>query len=514
MKKIYIALAAATLTGTAIFADSVSANMNAWFDLKTHTTVGYNLEDNIFGMESSLDQAQIWWEIFPYATRGAEPSEGDALQASVRIEGLKYAFKFYNEKKTYQDGTTTGYQENPGGTNDKSTNYFDYTRIVSDVQYKSWFMEFYNYDYEDGTAVGFSDASIHSLFDDFRNTHIFDSDKDNAVGILYFNGIKDQRNIITKDGYGLTGILSTGLNLDNVKIRLSAGTPGSWIDREGEEPGNIKSGKAYQKVNSGNKAVFQLDGEYIPLENLTLKADGLMTLNYSKTENDTATDYAHDVYTCGFSGTYDYSLAKGTLSPYAGLDFNYTDGRDGDDAQFEAGAGVAYYWRGKDFKTNYDVLDFWGRKFPVGASLGINMDQNYTANLVFSVLEKADKDALIPNLGGFFEFEYLNIAQQNSKDSSVFAAGQAEYLINVPVAKRKTIGVKPYLFGRFIQVRGTDGKITKEYNVDTRAGVLVYPCARFSIDLRYERADIIYDIAGKDNDLDKGCITCKFSVNL
>lgn len=40
------------------------------------------------GMESSLDQAQIWWEFMPYATRGVPAAETNTFQASVRIEGL------------------------------------------------------------------------------------------------------------------------------------------------------------------------------------------------------------------------------------------------------------------------------------------------------------------------------------------------------------------------------------------------------------------------------------------
>lgn len=542
MKKITALVAAAALFAGAAFADSQNVNTNAWFDLKTHTTLGYNFEEDVFGMESTLDQAQIWWEFMPYATRGAEPSKSQGLQASVRIEGLKYAFKFYNEKKSYTDNNnqgdfhaegdtksdqqeTTGWRERPGAADDKESNYFNYERIVSEVKYKNWFMNFYNYDYNDGPVAGFSNASLCSIFDDLRNFKIFDKDGDNSVGILYFNGIRDSRNTLSKGNYGLTGILSTGFNFDKADVMVSVGTPGSWIAKNGDAPGQIKSGKSYQKLNEHNKVVLQLNTVFRPVENLTINADALGTINYYKKSeaDETAgiSELAHDIYTAGIGVSYKLPAGeKGVIAPYAGFDFNHTIGREddtnltGDDTQIELGAGVAWYWRGEGVKTSYDVIDYWGRQFPIGLSVGMNADQDGRTNLVISALEKADKDALIPNLGGFFELEWLNIGEVKHEDSALFLAGQLEYVIGVPVSKRKSVDVKPYIFGRLIQNRGDDLKRTDAYNLDTRVGVIVYPCARFSVDLRYERADVIWDKSGVDNDLDKGCLTCRCDVRL
>ena len=238
----------------------------------------------------------------------------------------------------------------------------------------------------------------------------------------------------------------------------------------------------------------------------------------------------------GISVEYDRALAAGTLCPYAGFDFRYlcadddafNGGKDRTDVQFEGGLGIAYYRRGKDFKYNNATLDSWGRQFPVGVSLGVNSDQNGIANLVFSVYEKPDAGALIPNLGGFLEFEMVNMFRTGDrdekgaaaegkdwkKDSAFFLAGQLEYQLGVPAGGNKTVGVKPYLFGRLIQQRDSDGYLTREYDLDTRIGAIVNPCAMFSIDVRYERADVIWDLEGKDNLRDKGCLTCRFDVRL
>lgn len=520
MKKRLIAGAALASLGLSFLAaDTQDIKTTAWFDLKTHTTLGYNFEEKVFGMESSIDQAQVWWEFLPYATRGVEEGEGEALSASVRIEGLKYAFKFYNDRKAYYNDdhdTSHGYQESPS-ENNSSSNYFDYERIVSEIKWKNWFANFYYYDYEDGPAIGFNHASIKSLFDDFRNDHIFDSDKDNRIGLLKYNGIKDTRDIIGRGTFGLTGILSTGLRFENWNVMLSGGTPGSWISTNTEGSDQLKSGKPYQKLNEKNKGVFQIDAEATPTEDLLFKASGIATMNYSKEAADTAAAAgvsAYDIYSGGASAEYFMEVSKGVLAPYAGVDVQHARNDDDKNTDLEVGAGLAWYWRGRDFKYNNETLDEWGREFPVGVSLGANTNQDAQANLVFSVYEKADKDALIPNLGGFFEFEWVNIARKEHQDSAFFLAGQLEYLIKVPTSKRKTMDVKPYLFGRVIQERDSDGFLTRKYPLDTRIGVVVYPCARFNIDLRYERADVIWDLDGQDNELDKGCLTCRFNVRL
>ena len=59
IKKMPVALSALLLSLWAAFADDAPVKQNAWFDLKMHNTVGYNLEEKIYGMESTIDQAQI-----------------------------------------------------------------------------------------------------------------------------------------------------------------------------------------------------------------------------------------------------------------------------------------------------------------------------------------------------------------------------------------------------------------------------------------------------------------------
>lgn len=76
IKKMPVALSALLLSLGAVFADDAPVKQNAWFDLKMHNTVGYNLEEKIYGMESTIDQAQIYWDLFPGANRGYS-SEND-----------------------------------------------------------------------------------------------------------------------------------------------------------------------------------------------------------------------------------------------------------------------------------------------------------------------------------------------------------------------------------------------------------------------------------------------------
>ena len=189
MKKLITILAAAILTAGICFADTADLKTTANFDLKAHTTVGYNLDKNIFGMESGLDQIQIWWELFPYATRGFVPRTNKGLTVSIRAEGVKYATKFFNSKSDY----TNEYKE-------KALQDIDYERIVAEICYNNWFMDVYNYDYEDGTVIGFNNASLNSLFDGLKNTKRVGSDR-NIVGVLNYNGISSGRNQLTIGDY-------------------------------------------------------------------------------------------------------------------------------------------------------------------------------------------------------------------------------------------------------------------------------------------------------------------------
>ena len=142
MKKLITIFTAAILTAGICFADTADLKSTANFDLKTHTTVGYNLDKNIFGMESGLDQIQILWELFPYATRGFVPRTNKGLTVSIRVEGVKYATKFFNSKSDY----TNEYKE-------KALQDIDYEKIVAEICYSNWFMDVYNYDYENGTVI-------------------------------------------------------------------------------------------------------------------------------------------------------------------------------------------------------------------------------------------------------------------------------------------------------------------------------------------------------------------------
>ena len=493
MKKLITIFTAAILTAGICFADTADLKTTANFDLKAHTTVGYNLDKNIFGMESGLDQLQIWWELFPYATRGFVPRTNKGLTVSIRAEGVKYATKFFNSKSDYTNKGNIGYEE-------ASFQSIDYERIVAEICYNNWFMDVYNYDYENGTVIGFNNASLNSLFDGLKNTKRVGSDR-NIVGVLNYNGISSGRNQLTIGDYDLTGIVTTGMRFDTFDVSLSAGTPGIW---ESSTSGDIKEGNCATE-NTNNQAVFQITSNINAIENILLKVDAFGTMNYG----------SKDDYAGGFSAKYNLMLDDvKTIQPYFGVDFNYMPNASSDSMQYEIGAGVTYYWRGVDCKASCNTLDIWNFEFPIGASLGFNMSNTGTMNLVLSAFEDGTEQSLVPNLGGFFEFEYANLTAANDKDRAMFIAGQLDYLVKLPISERKSLKTKPYIFGRYIQ--GTDestGILTDKNELDSRIGVIFYPVARLSIDVRYAREDII-GTNGADNTLDPGSITCRLDIKL
>ena len=493
MKKLITIFTAAILTAGVCFADTADLKSTANFDLKAHTTVGYNLDKNIFGMESGLDQLQIWWELFPYATRGFVPRTNRGLTVSIRAEGLKYATKFFNSKSDYTDKGNVGYEE-------KAFRSIDYERIVAEICYNNWFMNVYNYDYEDGTVIGFNDASLNSLFDELKdNKHDYSESDRNLVRVLSYNGISSGRNQLEIGDYSLTGIVTTGLRFDSFDVSLSAGTPGTW---ESSTSSDIKEGNTTTE-NTDNQAVFQITSNIKPVENFIIKADAFGTMNYG----------SKDDYAGGLSAKYNLMLDDvKTIQPYLGADFNYMPNASSDAFQYEVGAGVTYYWRGPDCKASCNTLDIWNLEFPIGASLGFNMSNTGTMNLVLSAFEDGTEQSIIPNLGGFFEFEYANITAANDKDRAMFIAGQLDYLLKLQISERKTLKTRPYIFGRFIQ--GTsDGVLTEQNTIDSRIGVIFYPAAKFSVDVRYAREDIIRTDDG-GNTLDPGSITCRLDIKL
>lgn len=458
MKKLLIGAALAALIGAGLSAQmTIESAGAATFEMKAHTTVGVDLNNGASGMETAIDQMQIWFEIFPYATRGIPEKESDVPVASIRAEGSKYAFKWFSKQEN---------APGQGTTYDEFASSFEFDRIVAELLWKEWWFRVAGTE----PSMYVDSASLQSIFDDVI--------KESQYSLVPISMLPVSQNLLEVGDaeIPMSGMLSAGGDLGFLDFSLKAGSKGTW------------------KTNEDQAWIFGGDANLKPLEGLTLSLRGLGAVNYDETAPGT------NPLSWGVGADYLVYLSdKVALKPFAGFDGKYETVSE--EFTWEAGGGVFLYWRGPEFKVTDEFIHQWNKEFPVGLSLSGNLDQDGYANVVFSLYEQAGKESLVPNLGGFAEIEAINLSAANAQDSALAAAAKVEYV----VAKKFV----PYAFGKYVQGYKS-GKLTDVDSLTTMLGLEINPVKRFTIDLRYERTDLL----GNETDLDNGTLTSTFKMKL
>jgi len=459
MKRYFLAAVCAFACTAAAFAQmTIESSGIATFELQAHTTVGVDLETGTAGMETAIDQMQIWFEIFPYATRGVPAKKPEAPLASIRAEGSKYAFKWFAK------------QENTPGqsamTYDEFVPSLEFERVIAEVLYKDWWFRVAGTE----PSLFANRASLKSIFDDVI--------KESQYSKVPISMLPLNQNLVSVGSLEIpvTGMLSAGADFEKVSFAVKGGAKGTW------------------KTNTDDAWIGGADLTVKPVKGLALSLSGLAAMNYGESagSSNPLSAGAGIEYLIGFTD-------KVALKPFAGYDFKYDTVSE--KSAWEAGGGVFLFWRGSEYKTTHSEIHQWNKKFPVGLSLSANTNQDQYTTVVCSLFEETGSEALVPNLGGFIEFEALNIGAVTGLDSAMGAAGQIEYLINKKV--------KPYLFGKYVQGYKA-GKLTDTDTVTTRIGVELLPIKRFVADFRYERTDAF----GKEKNLDNGTLTTTLKMKL
>ncbi len=434
-----------------------SANI-ATFDLKAHTTVGYDIENNMSGMETVIDQMQIWFEIFPYSTRGVPAKESEDVMASIRVDGSKYAFKWFAKQENLPGQKKT--------SSDEFVSAFEFDRIIAELLYKEYWFRIAGTE----PSMFTNRASLKSIFDDVI--------KDSGNSNVPISMLPVGQNLVAVSDMEIpmTGMLSAGANYDRLQYNVRAGSKGTW------------------KTNTGDAWIVGGDVAFSPAEKLTFSLSSLAAMNYDES--------APGTNPVAYGAGLDYLVSftdKVALRPFVGFDGKYETVSE--KATWEAGGGFFLYWKGPDYKTTHDEIHRWNKTFPVGLSLSGNIDDKKYSSVIFSLFEETGRDALIANLGGFIEVEGINLLAVEGQDSALAAAAQVEYLIQKKI--------KPYLFGKYAQGYES-GKLTDTDKVTSRVGLIIMPVKRFSIDIRYERTDAF----GTDENLDNGVVTSTFKMKL
>ena len=443
---------------------TAEAKTSANFEMRAHTTLGYDFNTNQSGIETQIDQMQIWFEIFPYNTYGVAPQSSKGLNVTLKAEGLKYAFKWFDMYRQPTDNLGEAVSDT-GRYSEATMNNFACENVVAEVAWQNYYLTLVN----TGKPLWFSSASLKGIFSELATK----TGSENVVG-LPITGISTDFVKSTKTNLDISGSMGVGYRNDILDISVQAASKGTW------------------QTNTENAWVLGGSGNIKPIENLEINGNILSTINYNKVQN-----FA-DFTQFGVSTDYQINCSENlVLKPYIGFDgllknniFNY-----------EIGGGLTLHWRGPDYKISYDTLNIWNLKIPVGASIALNMDNNNELNLMISVLEDSAKGGLIPNLGGFIQFEMRNATAANNKDARIGVASQLDYKISKKI--------NPYIFAKYVQGYAS-GKITKTDDLTTRGGILFNPAPRFSINLCYERNDKI----GENPETDKGTFTARFAIKL
>jgi hypothetical protein len=463
---------------TAFAQETLTLSNAATFSMRAHTTFGYDFAKQQSGLETQFDQVQVWFELFPYATHGLLPNKNNkGLGVSIRAEGLKYAFKWFDSTNAPKDkdAVDTGkhigdYTESPcWNSNDEYAPGEDASveRLVAEITYHNFYYSIADTD----DPIWFTDASMQGIFDELEKKA---TGGENMLGFPITNFTKDSVKTLLST-FNISGISTAGYRSDTLKASLKAASKGTW------------------ETNTNNAWIFGCSADYTPLANLNLGLDALSTVNYTFTED--TTDY-HDITQCGLKADYTFTFTdKLALKPYVGFDGEYTQNT----FKWEVGTGATFYWRGTAYAAQNDTLNIWGMNIPVGLSLATNINQDKEMNAALSLYEDSADGGFIPHLGGFVEAELKNALAANGKDAQAGMAAQVEYRI--------TKKIRPYLFGEYLQGY-TSGKQTGTDGLASRIGILFVPAPHLTIDVRYARADSI----GKNTSLDPGIITTKCAI--
>lgn len=443
---------------------TAEAKTTANFEMRAHTTLGYDFNTNQSGIETQIDQMQIWFEIFPYNTYGVNPQSSKGLNVSLRAEGLKYAFKWFDMYRQPTDNLGEGISDT-GRYSEATMNNFACEKVVAEVSWKDYYLTLVN----TGNPIWFSSASLKGIFSELAQK----TGDENKLGIP-FTGLTQDLVKSSKANLGISGSIGLGYRNDILDISIQVASKDTW------------------KKNTENAWVLGSAINVKPIENLVIDGNILSTINYSKVENFV------DFTQFGISTDYQINLSDTyVLKPYIGFDGMIKDNT----FTYEVGGGLTFHWRGPDYKITHDTLNIWNLKMPVGASIAANIDELGQVNLMLSVLEDSAAGGLIPNLGGFIQFEMRNATAANYRDARIGIASQIDYKI--------TKKITPYIFGKYVQGYA-GGKITKTDDLTTRFGILFNPAPRFSIDVCYEKIDKI----GENPVSDKGTFTARFAIKL
>ena len=472
----------------------LTVGRTATLGLEATTSFAWDMNNNSTGLDTKVGMELIF-PLFPIANMGAFSEEQYPEEPAVRLMLKNASFTWWNT--FYTSGGN--YEQDHFNKWTARPLILTFDDFFADIVWKNYFFRVAG----STTSMRTDTITLRSIFDDVmdaglriyyaRNQALWRAERYNIQDLpLLKNRIgRDVLDIDYRND--ISGILAGGAEFDKFSATVKAAS--RFPARAATE----------ETSNLENAWLLGADFEVVPIDNLKVDFTFFYGFNYDKVTASPANNGKNPL-NFGLFAQYQLPLKEEIiLTPYLGLDFLYDQASE--DSNWELGAGVMLYTRGYDLLESSRVLDF-DNVIPVGASFGMNINHNNYMSLMLSWFDPAGRDSLIPNFGGFLQFELGNLlgvsddpAPDEFLDYAVLA--QLEYSINGKISPY----VRAYYGPEFINsVKTQDIALLK-----AGLGCYLTMVQFFTIDLRYE---MINTITTDEFKMENGLFSAVFTIRM
>ena len=485
MKKIFVLLLvlAPALYGQETpdeYGSTLNTGRAASLGVEASTTFAWDIEKNTTGLETKAG-LELIFDLFPAANRGVAPEE-DPNTPAVRLLLKDASFVWWNTYSTsggnYEQDDFNRWQARPL--------VLTFDTFLADLVWQNYFFRVAG----SNTEMQVNKVSLRSIFDDVMD-----------VDDRFYYARSQTRALWHTDRYNIQSfpLLENRLERELIDIDFNSIRHISGIlagGAEFERFGFTLKAASHQRGsdNVHNAWLFGADFEAVPFDHLKIDTTVMAAINYDKVlerENPIA-----------FGTLVEYQVPvtdEIIITPFAGFDFMY-DTESGDSG-WELGAGLMFYTRGFDTRTSYRILDY-DNVIPIGASLGMNINEDSKMNLVMSWFDPAGRDSLIENFGGFLQLEIADLlGQEHDPDFAILA--HLEYNIQDKVT--------PFIRGGYKPEMPTGNTVSGNYEIISALGCYFTPVHFFSLELIYEMKHLLTTDAFEAN---KGILSTIFTIRM
>jgi hypothetical protein len=493
VKKMFVLFMVLALCGSSfVFAQSeLTVGKTATLGVEATTTFGWDINNNATGLDTKVGMELIF-PLFPKGDIGVYPEDTDTPAVRLALNNASFGWwnTFYVSGGNYEQDNFNKWQARPL--------ILTFDDFSADVVWKNWFFRVAS----TTTIMQTNVIALRSIFDDVMDTNDrFYYKRNQALWRTERYNIQDfplLKNRIVRDMLDIdyrndiSGILAGGAEFEKFGFTLKAAS--RFPARGATEAAS----------NTENAWLVGADAEAVPLENFKIGLTGFMGINYDKVPS-SGDNNKKNPLNLGIDAEYRIPLSEEIiLAPFLGFDFSFE--REAGESEWEFGAGTMFYTRGYDTRESSRVLDY-DNVIPVGASVGMSINNNSRLDMMVSWFDPAGRDSLLENFGGFLQFELGNILNVDDDVLDYAVLAQLEYNINGKVT--------PYLRGgygpQFIGTGSSANKVKDTAIVKAIAGCFLTPIHFFSVDLRYEMRSVI---TLTETEMENGIVTIAFTIRM